>query len=146
MQCTGHLELDRCNKKKWYNQNENGRQLLRHWAPAITTLRRAVRQMKGLMRYNCTVEAGHAFQKYNWGDATLEARQDARPICSSASTIVQVTGFIISLLDKYVDEKNSPYDLDLNICCQDHDSEWSSTGFSRRSLFIKKLLTKEVHI
>jgi len=28
-----------------------------------------------IMWYNCIVKAAHAFQKYNWGDATFEANK-----------------------------------------------------------------------
>jgi len=42
--------------------------------------------------------------------------------------------------------KNGPTsdDLDLDIYCQGHDSEQHAEDFSRRSLFVKKLLTKEI--
>jgi len=35
-------------------------------------------------------------------------------------------------------------DFDFDICCQGHDSELSSEDFSRCSLSVKKLLTKNV--
>jgi len=35
-------------------------------------------------------------------------------------------------------------DLDLDIYCQRHDPEQHFEDFSRRSLFVKKLLTKEI--
>jgi len=35
-------------------------------------------------------------------------------------------------------------DLDLDICYQSHNPEQFPTSFNRRSLFVKKLLTKKV--
>jgi len=40
--------------------------------------------------------------------------------------------------------KNGPFDdFDLDIYCHGHNPEQHSEDFSRRSLFVKKLLTKE---
>ena len=39
----------------------------------------------------------------------------------------------------------SSSDLDLDVCCQGHDSDWPPTDFScRLLLFVKKLLTVNV--
>jgi len=41
--------------------------------------------------------------------------------------------------------KGSPFDeLDLDICCQNHNPKWSLKDFSRRSLSVKKVLIKNV--